>query len=199
MWVAAGLRGGGIGALVLAAAEDEGRARGCTRAHLDTFSYQARPFYEKHGWRVFATLDDYPKGHQRFSRAFPRKDCEPMAGHPPGPHGTRPRGFGRSRPEPRPPAFGHEHRRKARLPSQPAAPEPMMGCARRCERTRYRTAALRRPPADRPASRGVARAVCSCGGICGGAPSNNHTVPSCTPTSRVPARPTACASMTRRS
>jgi GNAT superfamily N-acetyltransferase len=68
VWVAAGLRGGGIGAL-LAAAEDEGRARGRTRAHLDTFSYQARPFYEKHGWRVFATLDDNPKGHQRL---FPR-------------------------------------------------------------------------------------------------------------------------------
>jgi GNAT superfamily N-acetyltransferase len=71
LWVAEGLRGGGIGALLLAAVEDEGRARGCTRAHLDTFSYQARPFYEKQGWRVFATLEDYPEGHQRF---FLRKD-----------------------------------------------------------------------------------------------------------------------------
>jgi GNAT superfamily N-acetyltransferase len=71
VWVAEELRGGGIGALLLAAVEDEGRARGCTHAHLDTFSYQARPFYERHGWRVFATLDDYPPGHQRF---FLRKD-----------------------------------------------------------------------------------------------------------------------------
>lgn len=71
IWVAEELRGSGIGALLLAAIEDEGRARGCTRAHLDTFSYQARPFYERHGWRVFATLDDYPAGHQRF---FLRKD-----------------------------------------------------------------------------------------------------------------------------
>jgi GNAT superfamily N-acetyltransferase len=71
VWVAEELRGAGVGALLLAAAEDAGRARGCTRAHLDTFSYQARPFYEKHGWRVFATLDDYPEGHQRF---FLRKD-----------------------------------------------------------------------------------------------------------------------------
>jgi GNAT superfamily N-acetyltransferase len=71
VWVAEELRGGGIGALLLAAVEDEGRARGCTRAHLDTFSYQARPFYERHGWRVFATLEDYPEGHQRF---FLRKD-----------------------------------------------------------------------------------------------------------------------------
>lgn len=71
VWVAEELRGSGIGALLLAAAEDAGRARGCTRAHLDTFSYQARPFYEKQGWRVFATLDDYPEGHQRF---FLRKE-----------------------------------------------------------------------------------------------------------------------------
>ncbi|MEB2346781.1 MAG: GNAT family N-acetyltransferase [Deltaproteobacteria bacterium] len=71
VWVAEELRGSGIGALLLAAAEDTARARGCTRAHLDTFSYQARPFYEKRGWRVFATLDDYPEGHQRF---FLRKD-----------------------------------------------------------------------------------------------------------------------------
>jgi len=66
VWVAEELRGRGLGALLLAAIEDAGRARGCTRAHLDTFSYQARPFYERHGWRVFATLDDYPEGHQRF-------------------------------------------------------------------------------------------------------------------------------------
>jgi GNAT superfamily N-acetyltransferase len=66
LWVSEELRGSGVGALLLAAIEDEGRARGCTRAHLDTFSYQARPFYEKHGWRVFATLDDYPPGHERF-------------------------------------------------------------------------------------------------------------------------------------
>lgn len=71
VWVAEELRGGGLGALLLAAAEDEGRTRGCRHAHLDTFSYQARPFYERHGWRVFATLDDYPEGHQRF---FLRKD-----------------------------------------------------------------------------------------------------------------------------
>lgn len=71
LWVAEELRGGGLGGLLLAAAEDEGRSRGCRHAHLDTLSYQARPFYERHGWRVFATLDDYPEGHQRY---FLRKD-----------------------------------------------------------------------------------------------------------------------------
>jgi hypothetical protein len=27
---------------------------------------QARPFHERRGYRVFATLDDCPAGHQRF-------------------------------------------------------------------------------------------------------------------------------------
>ena len=66
VWVADEQRGQGLGRRIMAAIEDAGRARGCTRAHLDTFSYQARPFYEKLGYELFATLDDYPPGHQRF-------------------------------------------------------------------------------------------------------------------------------------
>ena len=40
--------------------------RGCTNAHLDTFSFQARPFYEKLGYRVFGTLENHPAGHQHY-------------------------------------------------------------------------------------------------------------------------------------
>ena len=40
--------------------------RGCWGAYLNTFSYQARPFYEKLGYQVFGTLDVYPAGHQEF-------------------------------------------------------------------------------------------------------------------------------------
>ena len=39
------------------AAEAEGRKRGCTAIWLDTFEFQARPFYEKIGFAVFGTLD----------------------------------------------------------------------------------------------------------------------------------------------
>ena len=46
--------------------QTEALRRGCRAAYLDTFSYQARPFYEKLGYEVFGTLDDYPLGHQRF-------------------------------------------------------------------------------------------------------------------------------------
>ena len=66
LWVAETHRGSGFGTALLAAAEAEARARGCTRAHLDTISFQARPFYEKLGWRLFGTLEDYPPGHTKY-------------------------------------------------------------------------------------------------------------------------------------
>ncbi len=66
VWVADAHRHRGLGSELLATLEGAAVERGCLHAHLDTFSYQARPFYERHGYRLFATLDDYPPGHQRF-------------------------------------------------------------------------------------------------------------------------------------
>ena len=39
--------------------------RGCTRARLDTFDFQARAFYERFGYTVYAQLDDFPVGHMQ--------------------------------------------------------------------------------------------------------------------------------------
>jgi GNAT superfamily N-acetyltransferase len=64
------LRGGGLGAEILARAEAEARRRGCRGAWLDTFEFQARGFYERQGYSLFAQLDDYPPG---FARYFLRK------------------------------------------------------------------------------------------------------------------------------
>jgi GNAT superfamily N-acetyltransferase len=66
LWVSAEYRNQNLGTKLLAAIEAAGVERGCTNAHLDTFSYQARPFYERHGYELFATLDDYPPRQQRF-------------------------------------------------------------------------------------------------------------------------------------
>jgi GNAT superfamily N-acetyltransferase len=66
VWISEAVRGGGHGRRMILALEQAARERGCTHAHLDTFSFQARPFYEKLGYEVFSTLDDYPPGHQRF-------------------------------------------------------------------------------------------------------------------------------------
>lgn len=66
VWISPVLRRTGLGSKLLGEIERAGKERGCTNAHLDTFSYQARPFYERHGYELFATLDDYPSGQQRF-------------------------------------------------------------------------------------------------------------------------------------
>ncbi len=54
------LRRQGIGTRVMRLAEAEARKRGCTRALLGTASFQARPFYEKLGYRLFAELPGFP-------------------------------------------------------------------------------------------------------------------------------------------
>ena len=66
VWLSDELRGSGYGRQMMETLERAARDRGCKYSHLDTFSFQARPFYEGLGYQVFATLDDYPPGHQRF-------------------------------------------------------------------------------------------------------------------------------------
>lgn len=64
-FVDAAHRGSGLGRAMLDAAEAEGARRGATFAHLDTFSFQARGFYERCGYAVFGVLP-YPSGVERF-------------------------------------------------------------------------------------------------------------------------------------
>lgn len=66
LWVAEPLRRHGYGAQLLRAAEIEARTFGCHKAFVETYSFQARPFYERCGYRVIAMLDDHPPGHQYY-------------------------------------------------------------------------------------------------------------------------------------
>ena len=56
----------GVGKKLLLEAEAEALRRGCRHSYLDTFTFQARGFYERLGYTLFGTLDDFPPGHQRF-------------------------------------------------------------------------------------------------------------------------------------
>ncbi|KGJ93817.1 GCN5-related N-acetyltransferase [Colwellia psychrerythraea] len=65
-WVLESDRKNQLGSKLICAAEAEAIKRGCTGATLDTFSFQALGFYEKHGYSVFGQ----PRGnfgkHQRY-------------------------------------------------------------------------------------------------------------------------------------
>jgi len=63
LWVTEPLRGRGYGRKLLEAAEREARAQGCRGVVLTTFSFQAKPFYERCGYEVIADVPDYPVGH----------------------------------------------------------------------------------------------------------------------------------------
>ena len=56
----------GLGSKLLSHVENEAKKLGATLAHLDTFDFQAKDFYIKHGYEVFGVLDDCPKGHKRY-------------------------------------------------------------------------------------------------------------------------------------
>jgi GNAT superfamily N-acetyltransferase len=66
LWIAEKHRGFGHGYALMNAAEEFARSKGCIGSYLDTFEYQARPFYEKCGYELFGTLDGYPPGSRQF-------------------------------------------------------------------------------------------------------------------------------------
>lgn len=66
LWVEESLRNKGYGTKLVNLIEEEARKLGCKYAHLDTYSFEARPFYEKLGYGVFGTLEDYPEGYCKY-------------------------------------------------------------------------------------------------------------------------------------
>ncbi len=59
-------RRSGLGSELMARAEAVARRRRCRVIWLDTFSFQARPFYERLGFSCFGTLEEYPPGGARY-------------------------------------------------------------------------------------------------------------------------------------
>jgi ribosomal protein S18 acetylase RimI-like enzyme len=66
LWVEFSLRKNGYGGSLLCGAESEARNQGCKYATLDTFSFQAKGFYEKLGYEVFGTLQGYTGEQERY-------------------------------------------------------------------------------------------------------------------------------------
>ncbi len=66
LWIEKSIRCSGYGTRLMRIAEKEAAKAGCKHVHLDTYSFEARPFYERLGYELFATLDDYPPGHCKY-------------------------------------------------------------------------------------------------------------------------------------
>ena len=66
LWVSETLRGQNVGSKILQQIELAAQARGCNKALLDTLNFQAKPFYEKHGYQVQWTQQGYPKTGCRY-------------------------------------------------------------------------------------------------------------------------------------
>jgi GNAT superfamily N-acetyltransferase len=62
LWVEPGHRGRWLGPRLLAAAEAEAAARGCTQAVLFTYDFQAPRLYEWAGYELVGRVEGFPSG-----------------------------------------------------------------------------------------------------------------------------------------
>ena len=66
LWLPESLRGTGTGTKLMRLAEEHAWRQGCLGAYLDTFEYQALPFYQKLGYELYGTLEGFPPGYRQY-------------------------------------------------------------------------------------------------------------------------------------
>lgn len=62
LWVDPGLRGRGLATRLMAAAEAEAAARGCSQTAHFTYAFQARALYEQAGYELVGRVEGFPSG-----------------------------------------------------------------------------------------------------------------------------------------
>ena len=62
LWVEPSLRGRGLATRLIAAAEAEAAARGCSQTVHFTYAFQARALYERNGYELVGRVEDFPSG-----------------------------------------------------------------------------------------------------------------------------------------
>ncbi len=65
-WVHEDFRGRGVGKRALNAVEEFAKTKGCRYLQLDTMDFQARPFYQKLGFWIVATLPNWINGYDCY-------------------------------------------------------------------------------------------------------------------------------------
>lgn len=66
LWVDENYRKKRLGSRLLNEVEKFAKENECHLVHLDTFDFQAKDFYLKHGYEIFGVLDDCPIDHKRY-------------------------------------------------------------------------------------------------------------------------------------
>lgn len=66
LWVNSACRKIGLGTMLINEVEKEAMDKGCRLIHLDTFDFQAKDFYLKHGYEIFGVLEECPEDHKRY-------------------------------------------------------------------------------------------------------------------------------------
>lgn len=66
LWVEPAAKGKGLGRQLLTQAEEFAKQAGCHSVFLDTYDFQAKPFYEKQGYQVEMALTPYPVNGTRY-------------------------------------------------------------------------------------------------------------------------------------
>lgn len=66
LWVSEEYRKSGFGTKLLKEMEKIAVEENCKLIHLDTFDFQAKDFYLRHGYEVFGVLEDCPESHCRY-------------------------------------------------------------------------------------------------------------------------------------
>jgi ribosomal protein S18 acetylase RimI-like enzyme len=67
IWLPESLRKSGLGTQLLREFEAAARDRGCTFAYLETWTFQARGFYEKNGYTVALEISGYAPRLSKFT------------------------------------------------------------------------------------------------------------------------------------
>ena len=65
LWVDENDRGKGVGKTLLRLAEKTAFEKNCHGAYLYTYTFQCPPFYEKCGYRIMGTLDNFCGNHKK--------------------------------------------------------------------------------------------------------------------------------------
>ena len=66
LWVEEAYRRQGIASALIQEAEKKARELGCYLSMVGTFDFQAKSFYENHGYMVKDTMTGVPKGHEHY-------------------------------------------------------------------------------------------------------------------------------------